>query len=383
MHNFPSLISQLLPYDSRLKVNNSLPASLREYKTLLQALHAAISDLQYGRLDKFDALVGENGCHIRAVWLAIHASRCRVASISLLERVEKALVKVNSLLSLPSIRQLMKSNVSLYTILKQELDIDLTPEEMFIFQSYLLSEVKVHQEEPFSIDVLQTNNPKILKKFGDISGNFADILTSNLRQLLAENSVRYIRSIAASSQDSWLMHMVSEKFTITHNKLLCTPHFWTCKALLYAAIQASLPLVIHAKFVQNSKVFDDERVLFTTTSNDSYRHVKILETSEGHPAWIIQGIVNTNMSKEQWKTALCSRSISELFLAGAADHRPYPNPTLEAFSDIESEGYRTLALKEGYSSKNQSMFFIRHVYSSYIDQFGNPISGHLKLACNA
>lgn len=373
MHDSFSLLSHLLPYDNRLKVKKSLPASIREYRTLLQALHSAICNLQCGRLDKFDPLVGENGCHIRAVWLAIHAMRCRVASFSLLGRVEKALVKINNLLSVASIRQLMQSNVSLNTLIKQEeLDIVLTNEEMFIFQSYVLSEVKVDHGQSFSLDALQATNPKKLKIFGDISGTFADHLTSKLRLLLSENSVRYIRSIAASSQDSWLMHMVSEKFTITHNSLSCTPHFWTCKALLHAAIQASLPLVIHAKFVQNSQVIDDACLLFTTTQNGTYSHVGSLETP-GHLAWIIQGIVNTDMSKEQWKTDLCSRSISELFLAGAADHKPYPNHMLEAFSDTESEWYRTLALKEGYSSKNRSTFFIRHVYSSFIDQFGKSI----------
>lgn len=60
----------------------------------------------------------------------------------------------------------------------------------------------------------------------------------------------------------------------------------------------------------------------------------------------------------------------DVILAGAADHRQYPNPEedkrIEALEDEEFEGYRKMARANGYALENPSTFFIQHVYSTTV-----------------
>lgn len=55
-----------------------------------------------------------------------------------------------------------------------------------------------------------------------------------------------------------------------------------------------------------------------------------------------------------------------VILAGAADHRQYPDPKedqrIEELGDEEFEGYRKMARANGYALENPSTFFIQHVY---------------------
>jgi len=55
-----------------------------------------------------------------------------------------------------------------------------------------------------------------------------------------------------------------------------------------------------------------------------------------------------------------------VILAGAADHRQYPDPKedrrIEELGDEEFESYRKMARANGYALENPSTFFIQHVY---------------------
>jgi hypothetical protein len=73
----------------------------------------------------------------------------------------------------------------------------------------------------------------------------------------------------------------------------------------------------------------------------------------------------------QWLEEIMAHSIFEVILAGAADHRQYPNPhfdeefTLELASEYHR--YKAFAQNHGFSIKNPSKFFIQHVYVTYLD----------------
>ena len=59
-----------------------------------------------------------------------------------------------------------------------------------------------------------------------------------------------------------------------------------------------------------------------------------------------------------------------VILAGAADHRQYPNVEedhrIETLKDEEYEGYKAISRREGYSLENPGMFFIQHVYAATV-----------------
>jgi len=59
-----------------------------------------------------------------------------------------------------------------------------------------------------------------------------------------------------------------------------------------------------------------------------------------------------------------------VILAGAADHRQYPDPgedrRIEELGDKEFESYRKMARASGYALENPSTFFIQHVYPTTV-----------------
>lgn len=85
----------------------------------------------------------------------------------------------------------------------------------------------------------------------------------------------------------------------------------------------------------------------------------------------MQGVVCADLlpSQRQWKTAIAPQMMG-VILAGAADHRQYPDPKedhkIEALGDEEFESYKAMAKKSGCSLENPSMFFIQHVYPSIV-----------------
>lgn len=84
-------------------------------------------------------------------------------------------------------------------------------------------------------------------------------------------------------------------------------------------------------------------------------------------AIVIQGVVTSTSlpTPGAWKSLIAAQNLQAI-LAGAADHRQYPNPEeerrIEVLRDEEFESYRKMARTCGYALENPSTFFIQHVY---------------------
>lgn len=388
-------LSQLLPYDLGKVQHGELRTGLNGYQMLLNAFLKAIHAIKNGDLTKFDSLVGENACQIRAVWIILIATKFLDSLETLEDKIKKRKNAIDNLLALettPKLMQLMKSQISLGDLLKNEmLDVSLTQDEMFIIQAYILSEAKVnlwHDKFIPSLYQAQKIVPKNLKKFGNISAHFADKLISKLRKLLSIASTKFIKEKAFIIGDTSIMNMTSDKFTINHNNWLsCAPMFWTYKTILYLFQIEKIPIVIHAKFLEGTidgyKVIDSEYLFFDNFNSAKYSYVeKINSAMLNRYVCVIQGAVCVSksypsdarrvFSKAQWQLTMKSYSITDVILAGAAHHRQYPDPSLDqliiALGDQEYENYKMMAEKEGFSDTNPTTFFIQHVYAARVDK---------------
>lgn len=369
------LLSQLLPYEVSLRKNGSLQTGLKEFQALLTALQETITWVQAGKLEKFDSLVGENACQIRAVWMAIAFSQFS-SNASLIDQIANSTKCIDELLEPKSIDSLMRSDKSLGDVL-EKIDISLTDKEMFLIQSFLLSEMKtVKMSDNYSLYRIEAGEPKNFTRFGDVSVSFARNLLSKLRRALATSSVQFMRD---NAQDQ---RMVSEEFTLEQNTLPCVPMFWAYKTVLQTAQKEGIPIVVHVKFLNESDkgytLMDQESLLFKSDSN-GYVLCQANEADRNKPACVIQGIaVGDEFSKARWTAQMQNIGVIDAILAGAADHRQYPNPELDrcihALNDSEFEHYRALAKKEGFSSENPSTFFIQHVYASREDNILEEIA---------
>ena len=369
-------LNDILPYDPNKKTRASLRSGLNEYLVLLSGAVKAIEALELNDLEQFDALVGENACQIRAIWIAIMSSKTKSSLDVLKKKIIKSKELVSKLLENKLLQKFMNDGVTLEELfIKENLRIMLNVEEAFFIQCFFLREVKVSNcKEAINDSILikEKCTPKKLKKFGEASSSFADNLVSKLRKITARQSVQFVRKYAEKSKDKNLLRMLSDEFTVDHNNhLLCTPMFWTYKSILFAAKLENIKIVLHSKLISNNKsAFGvlDER-WFDSDFEGEMLTVKNMEwdSLDSMPCIVFQGVAQ---SKYDWESGLQGLPLDTIILAGAADHRQYPSVEdndrfFQLVQDHELETYKSIARKQGFSFENPSRFFIQHVYAAH------------------
>lgn len=370
-------LSALLYYNISEKKFGELQKSLKEYRLLVSALLESILALENGDLEKFDSIVGENACQIRAIRIAIiFSSNCKNYQ-TFRDQIGLVLSKIDELLAPKNISVLMSSGKSFKQILEEyNLNIQLTSDEAFKLKSYLLTEMKeVISNDEFMSSLCRKSKctPIRIKRINpDISYSFTTRLASHLRQKLSAASVNFIRDLANDLQDSYLVHMVSDDFKITHNALECIPMFWTYKILLKSAQKNRIPIVVQVKFLekhQNGYRVNGEKFFFFSPSQNTYIEGTPSESDLEKAACVIQGVAYSDSS---WDESLLVQSISHVILAGAADHRQYPDPNhLISIESAEYDYFKLLAKTQGFSADNPKTFFIQHVYPAQVKKVLN------------
>ncbi|MBX7066754.1 MAG: hypothetical protein K1X28_05945 [Parachlamydiales bacterium] len=371
-------LSDLLPYDCSKKVCADLKNGLQEIHLLLSKLLAANEKFLNGEFESFDSLVGENGCHIRALKVAILAGNGSLDLERLNSQVKKAISKIDTLLEEKTINLLSQLKVSLREIMDQEcLDLILTNDELFLFKAYLLTEVKhkMYSEDSL-LGICKSSPENLIAMTPQVSMMFAKKLTDKLRSMLAESSVRFVREVA-ECQD--IQTMISDQFSYLHfSKLACTPLFWTLKAILQKVHQEGIPIVLHVKYTMQDedkkyKTTGHEYLLFKPEESERLFALTEFKEEDLHkPAFVIQGI-SLCEKPNNWKKSLEDLSLMDVILANCAAHRQYPNADkdeeIDRIQHPEYERYKALAHKRGFSLNNPSSFLIQHIYPSQPKRF--------------
>ncbi len=367
-------LSEILHYDLSEKKGAQLKKGLYEYQFLINALSHAIQHLKNGNYEKFDALVGENACQIRAVKIAIMAKQNNMELEELQENISNLFKKIKSLLLPEEIHSLMGANISLKQVLsEQTLELLLTPDQMYFLQSFLLSEIKIpYDKKSTSILTQDKTHSKNLKKYGEISTSFAASMGRKLRRLLSQSSVNVVKELAWDLGDQHLINITSDQFLYIHHAWPTLPMFWTYKTLLKSSLKEGIPILLRAKFIEKqgeNSIYKDEEILFfkPIKGDNNLAYVctepdtKDLEIS----SYVIEGVVciDENFCKMKWREEITDYNIMDIVLAGAADHRQYPDPDIKVdIKDTEYENYIRIAKEKGFCLENPSTFFINHVY---------------------
>lgn len=360
---------------------------LNEFLVVLNISLEAVEALLKGDLNKFDSFVGENACEIRAIWIAIIASKKLEDHI----KTYKNILKVKNIIDI--ILYYSENNPAYSTdelkefLIRKSLEIQINFEVYFIIQTFLLTEIKIipSKNDFFpSLCIPAKSDSKRLKRFGDVSSNFLEKLIRKSRKVVAAACVQFVQKQADNSNDEKLIDMVSDKFIINHNNhLLCTPMFWTYKCCLFSAIKNKIPVIIRARFLLKEsggyRIFGEDCLFFETSNTPYerelvYRNVKYDDLSRA--AFVIQGVVQAPQdkcfNKERWRENILRYSINTIVLAGAADHPQYPDVKLDDLicqtQDSEYLNYKRLAKEVGFSLDNPTTFFIQHVYCSRADR---------------
>ncbi len=368
-------LTDLFYYDPAEKKHGNLQKGLKEYQFLLKAGILAMDHLQKGHLEKFDSLVGENACQIRAIKIAVIASNELESYAICKAKLEAALEITTSLLNPSVINSLMHNGSSLRDVIDQNsIDLLLSSEELFVMTAFILSEMKELKQSNTCLTRSERSAPARFEiPDYPVSYSFKSGLARRARRLLSNGSVNFVKKAAFQLENDHLIKMVTDH-TLEHNSWPCTPMFWTYKTLLAYAQENGLPLVFHAKFLHNREdafhPVGEEWLYFKPCEiTKEYFAFTPDENMDMTPACVIQGAVcvDSYFCANKWKDRMLQHSAIDIILAGAADHRQYPAPeqTVE-IHDEEYEHFKALAQKGGFSIQNPSTFFIQHVYSSQL-----------------
>jgi len=398
-------LSQLLPEKTLTRTKGMLKTSLREYHFLIFAMEKTIAALQEGKLDKFDALVGDRACEIRTLKIAMIAPTYLNLVESVQIKIMDAKRKIEEITSKNMDEFMRKIEQTFQDFLNEKkLDVSLTKDELFLLMTYILSVAKrvelSDKETPLRRNDMEAHSKledigkgKVKKFKGDkednVSFSFLGELVKRSRSLLSETSVQFIQEQARFINDQRLMEMCSDTYKVAFDTLVCLPMFWTYKTILAVALKEEIPIVILAHFrakVSEIQSEDKEYILFIPDKQSvaSWLPISITTDVLKKVVIVVQGVVCSNegrslsvIEKMEWKKAIAA-DFPCIILAGAADHDQYLNPKpgggnpeklIADLRDEEFEHYKSLALEKGFSEENPSLFFIQHVYPDTLSSF--------------
>lgn len=376
-----SLIS-LLPFKPINQTN--LHSGLKTYLFLLTSFEKAINALRKGDFEAFDAIVGENSCQIRAIWTALNATNCLQNIEPTLEQIAKIREKIATLLlKIPSDTR-SKSTLQTFFENNPDLCFSLSFDEAFLFQSFMLTLVKIARD-PKPERPLTRNDQSCSKKlmnWGELGRHLSDDLIKIFKEQLSKNSVLFLREKAALLGDTELQHMVAEEYTIKCDRLSTVSYFWSFKTVTELASRHQIPIVMRCWQRHSGKEYKNEEgekevVLFfqKESNHPRYKEFKPLENDLNRTALVVEGITyrakDELPDQETWRKELLEHDVTEYILVHAATHRQF----LDSKEDyrIESAPTRSVYLQYkkkdeqiGCSLENPKHFFLNHAYCSTI-----------------
>lgn len=369
-------LSSLLPYDTTTKKNKQIMTALHEYSLLLTVTEQAVDALERGNFEQFDPLVGENMCQIRAIKIAMVAANLLKTIQALKVRLATVKERVNAISEfVPAPKGSLKELLE-----KEQLDVMLTANEVFLAQSYLLTIVKLSKPSKAETPLLgnDATEPKNLQKLGKVSGSFAHALVKEIRHRLSSDSVEFVRECRRMLPESQeLISLVTEELVIEHNGCKSLPFFFVNDILMRQVLVSKIPIVICVDQVANDQ--DNRKVreicfLFKPTLGSYQRKIIPSLQDLSLPAFILHGSMLRPFSKlsnqAETKTEFLNQSIVDLVLMNSASHRQCLDPSKDGLVQIVGgrrfASYKADAIKMGCSLDNPSLFFVDHAFCALI-----------------
>lgn len=378
-------LSELLPYNPKIKTGERFIAGLKEYDFLLTTAEHAMELLSKEHISCFDPLVGENACQIRALKNCLIFSKYPVKVDELLLKIQLARKKIDELFERTG--KFNDNHFSLSQILENtDINLSLTYSEIYLIKAYLLTIVKTikpaKQEIPFVKN--EYTDTKKLKTIKPIGTMFAESLIKKLRESLSAFSVSFVQELSSRLAPEPLHSAMMDKFYIRHNRLHCLPCYWVTKLLMIQALKSQIPLVVIARQLakdKNHEIIGEVPLFFNSTLLE-YKYASFDSFNPNAPALVL--LVNSCRKTHEfpnirdWKKELLKRNPIDLILAYAAAHRQYPDTTkhdlVSQIQDEQYKFYKEKAAEWGCSIENPSGFFLSHAFCDKIENISQHIS---------
>lgn len=368
----------LLPYDARSKVGDSLEGSLKELLFLLDVSLVAFREFDQENFALFDSLVGENNCQIRAVMNCILYYNRKPNFSDVSSRIEQLKAKVESFLS--ELKQLEEKAFTLDDLmLFYDLNTDLSYDEVYLIASFLLTVVKEEKEPcpttPYAKK--ETTRNQQMKVLGKIGTTFARELVKRLREIISFQTVHFAQSCAKKHGYKYIDDgKLIPNSLIKQKHLFTLPCYWASRASLKEAAYQKIPIVILAKQMKShldNKVVAEKKLTYLVNEQRHYNYVDGDEVTIDGPVLNIISYTyedaSNELSTDRWVEKLKQMDPVEYILSYTAAHRQYPNrfegvSIEEVEADPSYQYFKEKADVEGHSIEKPHGLFLCHAYSA-------------------
>lgn len=339
---------------------------------------------------KYDALVGENACHVRAIALIdIHFKL--IENLEFKVTLEELIHKVNSLIK--ECRSVLLKDgdkkITIYEFLHKNKLLFYMPEHCFydikfIIDSYFLTLTKeTLPANGFTLN--EKTNYHYLSPWG-FAKNKAKNIVSCAQKSLSHASCEYVKHEACYLGSKAFKYLLSIKHDAHERSFM--PQFIVAKVLFQRALNKNYKIILKInRYLQGSLV---DQIFLYFKPNSFKTDFEICDTiSYGDPCIVLSGVVNylsDPESERQYILKLISSSFLEIIYANFASHPQYSGelknidlPFNELISVVKNE-LNNLENTDQHEKIIELTNIIYQIEQEFID-FGNKKNFALRYGC--
>jgi hypothetical protein len=179
--------SSLLFLKNKIENFKDANEAYKKFNLLIALTEEAFTHFLEGKLGSFDALVGENACELRAAYLLDLVDQGKAFNDTLKETLMKVQEIKGKIINFKDPANYIEVG-AFYQ--KNGLEFELTKDQTFLIQSYLLTKTKITEKQA------DRSNPSLLCSMVDVGKNFSKNLVNETQKTLSKASVAYIQEEA-------------------------------------------------------------------------------------------------------------------------------------------------------------------------------------------
>lgn len=353
----------------------SVETLLSGMEFIAQVSLKALKSFKKKDLEKFDALVGENACQLRACKI-MDLAQMLSQDTAFQEKLKKTIACAKALCEglkkkiVPSIKKMSLKEFCAQNNLKI---FDMGRDLEFIVQSYLLTHTKVTERKEGAVCCFDRTEIKKLEEFGLQKTKASKVVTA-FQQKLAQNSLVYLIEEGdelSQTDENIFVKRRTKYLRKDSNGRLCSPCFYSFDVCLKRILEKKQSVVIVVeRFNPSNQKVDTVKMHYKSNGKE----FEVAEQFDGaDPVIVIEGPCvredQNSLSQKTFIEMFTEKSLTEILMANAAQHALYPGKLkgIQIPNDLRLEKFAKQAEEIGCSYKNPTLFLIEHIYASKLE----------------
>lgn len=367
--------SCIFPFRKPFRTVNEFFSNLQTYLKFIELAISAIYTFRNGNLSEFDAHVGDASCQIRAyrIFLLFHQRYQSLKLDSTLANLTSLQEKITHLLSEGKLDSLFKKGRPLADYIKLNcLDLKISSDEAFIFQTYFLRKISVIDDENKMNGWIDFDNFRQDKPY--ISRNFFEKFIKMLQRGLSIDSCIFIKNLISELPDSRDLEEILPLFLkLDELDRQVLPAYISSKVIFEHLLINKFPILLICCVYEATKSKVIKRFPICLKSNQNCKDFEICnDIKKDNPYFLIKGEVYGLTDEVSIVNSIQAKGVLKLLSATMAVHRQY------AGKKLYNENTIFETLKANTSILNKTVLNLCQEYFAYLEQGSDIMANSTK-----